>query len=528
MPPRNAPDPVLDNSSPYFVHPGDGPSSVVVTPLLTGSNYQSWACSMKRALGAKMKLEFFDGSLPMPEDDFYPAFLVFLENAIDIWNDLRERFSQGDLIRISELQQEIHALKQENRFVIDFYSDLRVLWEELELYLPFPTCTCRQRCACEAMRSAHRNHTLLQTIRFITGLNDNFSTVKSQILLIDPLPSINKVFHMVIQHERQGNFSEPDESKILVNAAKSNKAASGSKPPRNCTYCGKDNHFVENCFKKNGVPPHMKKFASANAATEGVIVYQGASSEPIAAAPPSMSQEQYDKLMSLLQNSNLASTSASASSVKVGSSMVTDHTSVIHKGISHSLHNACVLGTWIIDLGASHHICSSLSWFQSYIEINPINITLPNGNFAIAKLFGTVQFSPQFVITNVLFVPNFSINLIAVSKLCQSPHYIVNFTNSHCIIHDKKNLKMIGSADEHDGLYHLKLTNKVAHVASIDGSNHKSIPKSALWHFRLGHPSHLRLASLHNKFPYVIADPNGICDICHLAKHKKLPYVIPL
>ncbi|CAJ2651582.1 unnamed protein product [Trifolium pratense] len=83
---------------------------------------------------------------------------------------------------------------------------------------------------------------------------------------------------------------------------------------------------------------------------------------------------------------------------------------------------------------------------------------------------------------------------------------------------------MIGSAEEHDGLYHLKLTDKVAHVASIDGSNHKSIPKSALWHFRLGHPSHLRLASLHHKFPYVIADPNGICDICHLAKHKKLPY----
>ncbi|CAJ2678503.1 unnamed protein product [Trifolium pratense] len=323
---------------------------------------------------------------------------------------------------------------------------------------------------------------------------------------------------MVIQHERQGNFTEPDESKILVNAAKSNKPASGSKPPRNCTFCGKDNHFVENCFKKNGVPPHMKKYASANAATEG------ASSEPIAATPPSISQEQYDKLMSLLQHSNLASTSASTSSVKVGSSMVTDHTSMIHKGISHSLHNACVLGTWIIDSGASHHICSSLSWFQSYIEINPINITLPNGNFAIAKLSGTVQFSPQFVITNVLFVPNFSINLIAVSKLCQSPHYIVNFTNSHCIIQDKKNLKMIGSADEHDGLYHLKLTDKVAHVASIDGSNHKSIPKSALWHFRLGHPSHLRLASLHNKFPYVTADPNGICDVCHLAKHKKLPY----
>ncbi|MCI96290.1 hypothetical protein A2U01_0117590, partial [Trifolium medium] len=48
--PRNATDPVLNNSSPYFVHPDGGPSSVVVTPLLTRFNYHSWSRSMKRAL----------------------------------------------------------------------------------------------------------------------------------------------------------------------------------------------------------------------------------------------------------------------------------------------------------------------------------------------------------------------------------------------------------------------------------------------------------------------------------------------
>ncbi|MCH92715.1 hypothetical protein A2U01_0013657, partial [Trifolium medium] len=59
---------------------------------------------------------------------------------------------------------------------------------------------------------------------------------------------------------------------------------------------------------------------------------------------------------------------------------------------------------------------------------------------------------------------------------------------------DKKYLKMIGSADEREGLYHLNLADKIAHVASIDGSTYTTIPKSALWHFRLGHPSHHRLA----------------------------------
>ncbi|GAU10619.1 hypothetical protein TSUD_418290 [Trifolium subterraneum] len=343
MPPRVAPpEPQLDHSSPFYVHPGDGPSSVAVTPLLTGSNYHSWSRSMKRALGAKMKLDFIDGTLPVPVDAFDPSFcawnrcnqlvsswilnsvsesiaqsVVFLENAIDIWNDLRERFSQGNLIRISELQQEIYSLRQDHRSVSEFYSELKQLWEELELYLPIPQCTCRNRCTCEAMRSARNNHTLMHTIRFLTGLNDQFSVVKSQILLIDPLPQMNKVFSMVLQHERRSNLASLDDSKFLVHAARTGKQASGAK--RVCSFCGKDNHVVENCFKKNGTPPHMmkKSFASSNAV-------EGGNDDSPAITPPSISQDQYARLMSLLQSSNLASNNQSASSNQVGSSMMTD------------------------------------------------------------------------------------------------------------------------------------------------------------------------------------------------------------
>jgi hypothetical protein len=435
--------------------------------------------------------------------------VVFLENAIDIWNELRERFSQGDLIRISELQQEIYALTQDSRSVTDFYSDLKVLWEELELYLPIPTCTCRNRCTCEAMRLARRNHTLLHTIRFLTGLNDNFSTVKSQILLMEPLPPINKVFSMVLQHERQGNFSSLDDSKALVNAARSGKSHSsaGSKPSRLCSFCGKDNHTVENCFKKHGVPPHLKK-SSANSAA-----LAGGNDDSASVTTPSFTQDQFEVLVSLIQNANLAQSSATASSNQVGSSKNPDHSSGIHTGISCFSNNACNLGTWILDSGASHHICISLQWFQSYIAITPINIKLPNGNFAIAKYSGTVSFSPDFTITNVLYVPQFSINLIAVSKLCHSLNHLVKFSGSKCIIQDQKHLRMIGSADEYEGLYYLNLPNKIANVAALDGSSLPTIPASAIWHFRLGHLSHSRLASLHVKFPYVNADQNGVCDI---------------
>jgi len=63
----------------------------------------------------------------------------------------------------------------------------------------------------------------------------------------------------------------------------------------------------------------------------------------------------------------------------------------------------------------------------------------------------------------VLYVPNLKCNLLFVSKLTQDMDCIVTFLPSHCIFQDRSSGKMIGSAEEKDGLYWL-LENK----ASLD------------------------------------------------------------
>jgi hypothetical protein len=58
-------------------------------------------------------------------------------------------------------------------------------------------------------------------MRFITGLNDSFNIVKTQILLMDPLPPMTKIFSMVVQFERQhSSVPNLDESNALVNASR--------------------------------------------------------------------------------------------------------------------------------------------------------------------------------------------------------------------------------------------------------------------------------------------------------------------
>lgn len=57
---------IEDPSSPYFLHHSDNPSTILVTHLLSGPNYNTWARSVVMALTAKNKLGFADDSIKPP------------------------------------------------------------------------------------------------------------------------------------------------------------------------------------------------------------------------------------------------------------------------------------------------------------------------------------------------------------------------------------------------------------------------------------------------------------------------------
>ena len=198
---------------------------------------------------------------------------------------------------------------------------------------------------------------------------------------------------------------------------------------------------------------------------------------------------------------------------------------------------------WLIDSRANEHICSSLHLFHSYYKIKPINVNLPNGSSVLVQYAGTVVFSPHFHITHVLYSPSFKVNLISVSKICQSLPYHVHFLLNTYVIQDVKTQKMICLGNHCDGLYRLHLTaptspqahymssvvspsNKVSLQScnSVSTNNHvSSIPSNAIWHFRLGHLSNQRLSMMHSVYSSITIDNKAICDICHFAKQRKLP-----
>jgi len=162
----------------------------------------------------------------------------------------------------------------------------------------------------------------------------------------------------------------------------------------------------------------------------------------------------------------------------------------------------------------------------------------------LVQYASTVVFSPHFHITHVLYSPVFKVNLISVSKICQSLPYHIHFLLNTCVIQDVKTQKMIDLGNLCDGLYRLhpsapappqahsissvvSLFNKVSLQScnSVSSNNDvSSIPSNVIWHFRLGHLSNQRLSMMHSLYPSITIDNKAIYDICHFVKQRKLPY----
>ncbi|XP_026443849.1 uncharacterized protein LOC113344003 [Papaver somniferum] len=166
--PINTTAKTLDPSHPYFVHPSDNPTSVLVQPLMNGDNYSTWVRGITKALSAKNKLGFVNGVLIEPSsdadaenhhnwkraDDLVSSWIChstipqikttidYLPSSLVVWKDLKERFSETSAPKLFQLKQSIASLKQTDQSLSSHYTTIRALWDEIDSIRPLPNCIC--------------------------------------------------------------------------------------------------------------------------------------------------------------------------------------------------------------------------------------------------------------------------------------------------------------------------------------------------------------------------------------------------
>jgi len=120
------------------------------------------------------------------------ASVAYANSAHAMWENIRKCYSVPRVPRMHKLKAEITSCQQGNMEVVEFLAKLMSLWNELGKYVCVPECKCW---AAEKMLKMAENDKVHQ---FLMGLDDDaHSTAHSQILALDTLSTLDKIFNMV-------------------------------------------------------------------------------------------------------------------------------------------------------------------------------------------------------------------------------------------------------------------------------------------------------------------------------------------
>ncbi|XP_070040732.1 uncharacterized protein [Nicotiana tomentosiformis] len=259
-----------------------------------------------------------------------------------------------------------------------YFTKFRSLWDELN------SSYVGLVCSCGALPKFIEDQQLFQ---FLNGLNESYSTVKSSIMMMNPLPPISKAYSLLQHDESQkealsniSNFSGDSASFSVLTAQSANtrnftqrvkfesrKNVSGV----SCKYCKKPGHTVEKCYRLHGFPPEFKftKNKKSVSCIQGDIPHP-----PVISCYQSASREFFSS--SWLYQRTI---STPLDYVSTSSSLFTAY--VVESVDSHVCASSQANGDpWILDSGATNHMTPHKHLLHDIMPlVRPFLVTLPNG-----------------------------------------------------------------------------------------------------------------------------------------------------
>ncbi|XP_021849010.2 uncharacterized protein [Spinacia oleracea] len=360
-------------------------------------------------------------------DDF-----SYIDNAGDLWCELKERFGQSNGPLIYQLKKEIENLTQQNMTIVTYYGKLKKLWDEMQNLRAFPTCTCGAmiQCSCQFLKKIVEFEEEDKMMKFLLGLNGGFDSTVTNVLSMNPLPNINRVFSITQQTEKQKELSVAAvECNAMISSAmatqayrggqnQSQKYTSGSgkkdwkeikkeKMNRICNHCKGKGHTADQCFKLIGYPDWYNsikaskgKISTGNRLAANVGYTADDTDEPLG---------NIDSENGRVNNEMLNATCQEVMKVMKGKQSQGTETSGAH--------------------------CS----FANYA------VGLLDGSQLTVDTIGDTTLNNKLVLHNVLLVKGFKHNLLSVGRLIEHTGIQVLFNGTGYIFQDPANSELLGA-----------------------------------------------------------------------------------
>ncbi|KAL2228641.1 UNVERIFIED_CONTAM: Retrovirus-related Pol polyprotein from transposon RE2 [Sesamum indicum] len=536
-----------------FIHSSEHSNLALTTSPLDGTNFLIWRRAVYVSLGTKMKLGFIDGSFPQPAPgspnfeqwrrvdlmvtswiwnsmtkDIVESFM-YCGNSRELWLAIQERYGRSNGPMVYQLQREIALVSQQELTLTAYLTKVTKLWNELNCLMPTPKCKCGG-CTCGINKEIESLNSRNQLMQFLMGLHENFNNERSQILMLDPLPSIETAFSMIYTVEQQRIIQtnlEVTSNNVAYQLALKENRREGDKGMQKrkfvfdkkklfCSHCKKQGHTQENCFLLHGTPDWYKSLTERKQKGKMFAGNVDANAESLQHSPKQDASHMMAEILRLLQKNTTPSDPITSSA------NFAHYDNEFAGNISRP--PIIDLSYWIIDTGATNHVCANIDLFHTYAKPStPLFLHLPDNSKISVKYIGTVRLTASIILENVFFVPLFSVNLISVSQLCRHNLYRFQFTESRCILQDQDNREDLVIGELSRNLYVYK-PNSILCSSVQDVTCFNSVTCTPdLWHNRLGHAPIKTIQKI-SSIDCNYDSTNTLCDICHRAKQARIPF----
>lgn len=172
---------------------------------------------------------------------------------------------------------------------------------------------------------------------------------------------------------------------------------------------------------------------------------------------------------------------------------------------------------WIIDSGATSHMCSDRNLFSKFVKNENSTITIANGQKIECKGSGDVTLKIDLrneilnvKLGNTLLIPDLHNNLLSVRALAEKGFEII-FKNDRVYLKKDGETMDIGEVRNHNYALRIKREEKAAFCV------HE-------WHKRLAHKNLKDIKRMKETFKIKKCNCNNVCEACIKGKISRLPF----
>jgi Reverse transcriptase (RNA-dependent DNA polymerase)/gag-polypeptide of LTR copia-type/Integrase core domain/GAG-pre-integrase domain len=502
--------------------------TIPISQKLTGSNYLSWQCQILPTIHGYNLSKFIES--PPPEQtkigasgqfEVNPEYVIWrrqdqlllswlrasfsdtilaqtfsCSTTLELWNTLQQQFTSTSSSRRLELKRQLQNCKKGTLSCTDYLNQLRRIADELTF-----------------IGSPIQEEDLV--MHAIQGLGVDYNPVVAAVNAAahrSPF-SFADLSVFLQSHESLLKSQSPDPSPTAFYAGSSYKNQGKPKPNYQSHYPPINHSIRSNAPPqfKPPVPPTGQLSSGNNQVLGARVLCQNCSGRIYCQICTRIGHvakkcySRYNQDPEWSPNPRFQAFTAQTTSTQ---------------GLLPSPNNS---NNWLLDSGANNHVTSDLNNLSTFFEYaGPDKLQIGNGSgLPIAHIGSAVLFVAGFSVrlNHVLHVPNFTTNLLSLSKLLQdNPSLSINFSSTSCFLKDQHSQTPPHQLLSSNGLFVLQFQPSPQAFYGIRTT-------SSIWHARLCHTSNSTTLQVLNSYN-LPCNQNKLpmCSDCIQAKAHSLPF----